>query len=143
MGTFIGGMASKDGQVVQTGQGGRTGTYKIGDTGPGGGMVFYVEGKGGMEVSISLGNHTWNDAINVAKNYRGGGKSDWRLPSLEELNLIYVNLQKAGLVNFPSGWYWSSSQSSTYLAWSQVFGDGRQSNDLKDNTFSVRAVRAF
>jgi TolB-like protein len=143
VGKFVGGMSSQGGQVVQTGQGGGTGTYKVGGTGPGGGMVFNVEGKGGMEVSVSLGQHTWNEAINVARNYRGGEKSDWRLPSIGELKLIYVNLQKAGLVNFSADWYWSSSQYSTISAWLQHFGDGRQDITSKDNTASVRAVRAF
>ena len=105
--------------------------------------MFYVEGNGGMEVGISLGEHTWNDAINVARNYKGGGMNDWRLPSMAELNLVYVNLQKAGLVQFPTGRYWSSSQHSNCHAWLQNFGDGRQDNYYKSITVSVRAVRAF
>jgi hypothetical protein len=45
------------------------GKYEIGDIGPGGGTVFYVEGKSGFEVSRLLGSYTWDDAIKVAKNY--------------------------------------------------------------------------
>jgi TolB-like protein len=37
---FIAGMLPQGGQVVQTEQGGRTGAYQIGDTGPGGGLYL-------------------------------------------------------------------------------------------------------
>ena len=117
--------------------------YKIGDTGPGGGIVFYLEASGGLEVSRLLGDYNWNDAINAARNYRGGGMSDWYLPTKTELNLVYVNLHKAGIVNLGASWYWSSSQVDNKYAWGQYFGDGRQYVDAKNKTGSVRAVRAF
>jgi TolB-like protein len=119
--------------------------YKIGDTGPGGGTVYLVEGNGGWEVSRLLGGYTWEEAKKAAKEYQGGGKSDWRLPSKDDLNLIYENIQKAGVMNLGSGsTYWSSSQGGYNGPWVQRFSDGSQSGDYhKYVAFSVRAVRAF
>ena len=140
---FIAGMSSHGEQVVQTGQGGRSGRYKIGDTGPGGGIVFAVEDNTGMEVSRMLGTFDWNGAKSAASSYRGGGMSDWHLPSKDELNLIYENLQKAGVINGGASWYWSSSQYDGKYAWLQNFDDGRQAYFIKYNAISVCAVRAF
>jgi TolB-like protein len=139
---FVKGMLSEGGQVTSAGGGSG---YKIGDTGPGGGIVFAVEGNGGMEVSRSLGDHKWQEAIDIAKNYRGGGFSDWRLPGKDELNLIYQNLQKAWVVNLGSDRYWSSSENDGSSAWAQYFSSGVQQLNYggKHHTYSVRAVRAF
>jgi hypothetical protein len=123
--------------------------YKIGDRGPGGGIVFAVEGNTGMEVSRLLGDYNWDDAVKAVQDYTGGGYNDWYLPSRSELNLIYENLQKAGVVNLGgadlgSGWYWSSSQCNyNFSSWVQYFGDGRQNYEFKIYSFSVRCVRAF
>ena len=119
-------------------------TLKIGDIGPGGGIVFYIEGTRALEVSANLGSHTWYKALDVAKNYKGGGFSDWYLPTERELNLIYKNLVKTGILN-DTTWHWSSSQYNSSNAWSQRFSDGLKLNYFgsKYDTFSVRAVRAF
>jgi TolB-like protein len=118
-------------------------TYKIGDGGPGGGTIFNVEGNTYLEVSVILGSYSWKEAIETAKNYKGGGFSDWRLPTIDELQLIYLNLQKAGIVNLGDGTYWSSSEFNGNHAWGQRFSDGAQHSYAKINTYSVRAVRAF
>ena len=83
-----------------------------------------------------------------------GGKNDWFLPSMDELNLMYQNLHKNGLGDFGKGsnseswmnlYYWSSSQGDgyKYSAWFQSFGSGLQNDYNKDSTPRVRAVRAF
>ena len=86
-------------------------TYKVGDTGPGGGIIFFTEGGKYMEVSPYLGQKTYNDAVAEVKNYKGGGYTDWKLPDKFELNLIYTNLHKSGIVNLVIGnlYFWSSS----------------------------------
>lgn len=116
--------------------------YKIGGKGPGGGLVFYIEGDKALECSELLGEATWEGAKGLCRNYRGGGYSDWYLPTKEELNWIYVNLRKTEKI-LGDTWYWSSSSFSSDNAWEQLFEDGNQSYYLKDNTYSVRAVRAF
>ena len=118
-------------------------TYKIGDEGPGGGIIFSAENGVFMECSKSLGNNSWNDAISVAKNHKGGGFTDWRLPTQDELNLIYVNFKARNLGGFGNGTYWSSSQDNDRNAWIQNLSDGSQTSVAKSIRFGVRAVRAF
>jgi hypothetical protein len=117
-------------------------SYKIGDTGPGGGIIFSVEGNSFVEVSRLLGDFNYDDAIRTAENFRGGNFSDWYLPSLGELNLIYQNLQKNGIVNLGAVSYWSSSPSQQGHP-SVVFFqfEGTNGNGLRHHTHSVRAVR--
>jgi len=66
---------------------------------------------------------------------------DWYLPSKYELNLLYEEKDVVGL--FADANYWSSSENNRWSAWFQYFGDGVQGPNLKDNTFRVRAIRAF
>jgi len=66
------------------------------------------------------------------------------LPSKDELELMYKNLRKAGFGSFASILYWSSSENYSKNAWSHNYMTGYQYNGYnKDETFSVRAVRAF
>ncbi len=84
-----------------------------------------------------------------------GGKSDWFLPSKDELNLIYHNIylklssrDRLFNISFASDWYWSSSEaeynvSSRFAtAWLQGFW-GQQGKNLKGFPNHVRPVRAF
>ena len=117
-------------------------TLKIGDTGPGGGLICNIEGNRGLECSEVLGSATWSEAKEMCAEYRGGGYDDWYLPSKEELNFIYRNL--AGTKIIDSGYFWSSSGSTYESAWLQGFSDGWQGRNHKtDYRHSVRAVRAF
>jgi hypothetical protein len=80
-------------------------------------------------------------AAKVCQDYRGGGYSDWFLPSKNELNLLYK--RKAVVGNLISGYYWSSTESDFKYAWSQYFGFGYQGLNDKKFAFFVRPVRAF
>jgi hypothetical protein len=141
---FIAGIGSEEMRLVQADLGASGGrSYKIGDTGPGGGIVFLIERDVSFEVSGSLGSYTWEEAKRVAKDFRGGGCSDWRLPSREELNFIYKNLQGSRARNLGNDWYWSSSQANTLDAWNQRFSDGKQFNANKNYRGNVLAVRTF
>ena len=90
-------------------------------------------------------------AAQLCKAYTLNGYSDWFLPSKDELDLMYKNLASKGLGSFQTGedrttWthtYWSSSKNDNNFAWSQYFSNGRQGNNRKSTTLSVRAVRAF
>jgi len=120
--------------------------YKIGDKGPGGGTIFYAKDGKYMECSGELGGHTWQIAVTLAQNYDGGSFQNWRLPTKDELNLMYVNLKARNLGGFSVALYWSSSQDRNGSAWAQSFRDGSQeliTNDYKDQPYQVRAVRAF
>lgn len=52
-------------------------SLKIGDKGPGGGIVFHIEGNKSYEVSDLLGRATWGKAFELCYDYRGGGYDDW------------------------------------------------------------------
>jgi uncharacterized protein (TIGR02145 family) len=70
------------------------------------------------------------------------GYSDWFLPSLQELNLLYYNRDSIG--GFQSNyWYLSSSEYNSYNAWRFLFFNGDTYAINKNNALYVRAVRAF
>ncbi|MFT7385503.1 MAG: hypothetical protein ACI82E_000254 [Nonlabens sp.] len=86
-------------------------------------------------------------AAAICANY---GDLKWYLPSIEELNLMYMNIGQGnalGLGNigsFSPAYYWSSTENDYYNAWIQFFTNGYQGYNAKSRTYnSVRAVRAF
>jgi len=80
-------------------------------------------------------------AASIARDYNGGGYTDWYLPSKDELNQLYVN--RAVIGGLTEYYYWSSTEYDVFYAWSQYFYDGYQGNDARNYTSIVRAVRAF
>jgi hypothetical protein len=159
----------------------------VGDTGPGGGIVFYVHTGGGtFSCGVALtstcryleaapadvaGTHAWcsntssplsvtatgigagmantttadttcsSGAIQQAADYTNNGKSDWHLPSRDELNQLY--LQRFTVGGFATVTFWSSSEHSATRAWDLDFFNGIQYNDPKEYNYQVRPVRAF
>jgi hypothetical protein len=69
--------------------------------------------------------------------------TDWFLPNVTELDLMYKHLHSRGFGGFPNNNYWSSSEFSSISAWFQFFGNGNQGSSIKFNSNFVRAVRAF
>ena len=116
---------------------------EMGKTGPGGGIIFYIDGDKAFECSKMLEEQEWENAKEVCKQYRGGGYADQYLPTKEELNWIYENLIKDKIEIENSSWHWSSSSFSAYTAWIQNFSDGRQTNEGKIMENSFYAVRSF
>ena len=87
--------------------------------------------------SKDLGQHKWEDAKKICEDLGDG----WRLPTREELHLMYIYKDKIG--NFAAAYYWSSSESNSNFAWSQFFLNGFQYFNHKYRTSYVRAVRAL
>ena len=83
------------------------------------------------------GRYTWDDAMKACADLGDG----WRLPTKDELNLLYENKEKIG--GFADNDYWSSTEDVNGDAWSQSFSDGIQYDYVEGTTYSVRAVRAF
>ena len=111
-----------------------------------GGIIVYTDEKGehGLVCSISdLGIGDWNSAKQLCDNYNEGGFSDWRLPTKDELQLIYLLLHKRKIGGFASSIFWSSTEFNKSSAWLQDFDNGLQDNYSTDNGCNVRAVRAF
>ena len=107
-----------------------------------GGWAGNAVGKGQANTTAMLGVCT-SGAANAADLYLTATKSDWFLPSLGELMLMYTNLRQAGVGGFATNGYWSSTDYDSSLAWSQYFYSGLQTNFTKNSTLPVRAVRAF
>jgi hypothetical protein len=80
-------------------------------------------------------------AIQVAADYANNSKTDWHLPSKDELAQLYI--QSPGFGGFSTDWYWSSSEFDARTAWIQNFYDGSQLNNYKVTSYYVRPVRAF
>jgi hypothetical protein len=80
-------------------------------------------------------------AAQLCNDLTEGGYNDWFLPSKDELDKLYTN--KVAIGGFAEDGYWSSSEGSDSLAWAQGFIYGNQGNNAKNNTYRVRAVRAF
>jgi len=120
-------------------------SYSIGDTGPGGGKIFFAEGGQYKEVSGELGNYNWTDAKTIAQNYKGGGFTNWHLPDNGELDLMYQNLHEKGIGGFLETYYWSSTEyTSSTFAYALTFYNGSLNNLAnKSYVYQVRAVRSF
>ena len=204
--------------------------YKIGDTGPGGGVVFYDAGKTitssyldsngsevkytwrylevsprlsitmpdgstsltipwgvnwnsssgwlwdasvveGLKADIGTGRYNTTKAVNqlgtsfnshyysspmtadkltgpgnyapcVCYNYRGGGFSDWYLPSIQELVKIYTNAALPKYIS-ESNWLWSSSVGSSTGCWHLPFSVPYVAYNGRFDRGFVRAVRGF
>jgi len=94
--------------------------------------------------AITKQNSTQGKAATVAKAYQGGGKTDWFLPSRDELS------QMSGKF-MPDGDYWSSTEyaitdltgQSLITVWAQYITLGSQPNAKKASALYVRPVRAF
>jgi hypothetical protein len=70
-----------------------------------------------------------------------GGYSDWYLPSVDELNVLYSN--RIAVAGFAKAYYWTSTETNNSNAWNQNFGTGAQLNTNKNGSYCVRAIRAF
>ena len=114
---------------------------------------------GGTSISVGIGQANTNlilsgcstrpIAASACDNLVLNGYSDWYLPSREEVEKMYWNLQFKGFGGFSNySNYWSSSQDSPYHAWYVYFGSGfvasgSNGGSSKDSYSQVRAVRAF
>ena len=117
-------------------------------------IVFDIEsnaigvGRANTDAIIGIQGATETDyAAGLARAYNGGGKSDWYLPSKDELHMMFTNLKLDNVMNpahFANANYWSSSQAGSWYAYVQSFsGIGSQTTVDTNNTAYVRAVRAF
>jgi hypothetical protein len=94
-------------------------------------------------IQAQTGNVAASSAGVYAYNYTSGGKSDWHLPSLDELDRMYV--QRA-ILNMQVDDYATSSEVSATSIWRQRFNNGLQVSSGGKGSSQlnwVRPIRAF
>ena len=99
---------------------------------------------------VGQAGHT-SSAAKLCLDLVSGGQSDWYLPSIQELNMLWNNYntvarvlsQISGATQLYNNYYWSSSEFSTDFAWYFYFLSGYPNYLTKARTSYVRAVRAF
>ena len=94
--------------------------------------------------TIEVARHDFSDEMNrqeASEACESLGEG-WRLPSKEELNILYQNKKKIG--GFAKEIYWSSSEhTNADYGWAYNFDNGHEFYNYKDLTYKVRAVRSF
>lgn len=123
---------------------------KWNNAGPAAGSYFYAQlqgvfsGEANTWFIISFNAGTY--AASICQNLVLNTYSDWYLPSIEELKLMYENLHLQGLAGFtPTDTYWSSTafKDTNEAAYNLFFSSGETAvGDISD-LLRVRAVRAF
>jgi len=130
--------------------------YKVGDTGPAGGIIFYDKGDNSdgwqyleaapPEFEFEA---NWNSANDMCELLNINGITGWRLPDRDELNFMYLNLKQKGLGGFGNDSYWSSTEEQKVFTFTMYhnFGSGlvlaadRLGRGLV--SYKVRAVHEF
>jgi len=95
-----------------------------------------VDGRANTLALIESGSEC--PAAIAAHEHEADGHSDFYLPAAAELYETWLNLN--GKL---TGWVWSSSQRSAYIAFGMYFGGGYQGNFAKYYELRVRPVRRF
>ncbi|MGV7225249.1 MAG: hypothetical protein ACQ9MH_27510 [Nitrospinales bacterium] len=81
-------------------------------------------------------------AAEIAGNYELNDYKDWFLPSIDELNLLYLQREVVGIVSI-TGSVWSSSEHSSGNAWGQLIPSGLLFHGPKVQKNIVLPIRAF
>ena len=84
-----------------------------------------------------------NYAAIICYDLTFNGYSDWYLPSIDELILMYENLKLQKIGGFVDGGYWSSSEVNSDEAYVKEFRLGYSISSKKFEKHHVRAARTF
>jgi hypothetical protein len=166
--------------VLTCAEGGKCATK---ETGPGGGMVFYVaDSPQSWGQYLEVAPKTWQSggdptapwcsvadtniitayeigdgfantaalaaacaltAAKLAMSYRGGGKSDWYVPSYKEIKELHGYVYGHDISGFAPDFYWSSSQDGVTTGWAESFGNQGSVVAIKATLYLVRPIRRF
>lgn len=113
-----------------------------------------AEGQEGLQCEGQVLQYPWEMAMRIPEllNLRGGfaGYSDWRLPSLPELQSLVRTDERPTICaeafpQAPAALFWSSTlvKEGGREACNVYFGTGSQGTNDRDNTYSVRLVRTI
>ena len=108
------------------------------------------DGLSNSNAIVGQATHT-SSAAKLCLDLVSGGQSDWYLPSIQELNMLWNNYytvartlsQIGGATQLANNYYWSSSEGNNSFAWLFNFSYGNTYYFYKFNSNYVRAVRAF
>ncbi len=92
-------------------------------------------------IVAQTGNLAESSAAVYAHEYEHGDKTDWHLPSGDELLELYLTHSIAG--GRADGIYWSSSETVGIYAWLRIFENGLLYGVYKSEASLVRPIRAF
>tara|TARA_B100000795_G_scaffold21358_1_gene14235 strand:+ start:54 stop:458 length:405 start_codon:yes stop_codon:yes gene_type:complete len=109
--------------------------------------IVYMDGRevstikiDNLEVTEDLGGMDWDKAKKAIESLGNG----WRLPTKDELNVLYENREKLGSV--PNAFYWGSTEHSTNYVWGKNFYKNENWEiylNTESGSYPVRAVRDF
>ena len=85
------------------------------------------------------GERTSDYAAGLAWVYENNSKTDWFLPSKDELDLLWANKSAFGMF---APKYWSSSESSNSKVWIRSLNPSEPLETDKNSSWNVRPVRA-
>jgi hypothetical protein len=145
--------------------------YKVKPTGVrsrfknGGFVVYERDGHGLIAAITDLNKMDWVSALKACDEMISNGYHDWRIPTYDELQMIYNRLKLGGVGSFSNGVYWSSTETKwegeslfVYAIDFSIYGEkriglkeykdedrrtGRRLEDFENHAFFVRAVRNF
>ena len=92
------------------------------------------------KIIASQGN-TGSYAAKLCRDFRGGGYTDWYLPSKDEIYKLYLNRTAIG--GFSDNYYWSSTERDSGTALDLRISSGNQNSYGKNAQEFVRAIRSF
>ncbi|MEO6669843.1 MAG: DUF1566 domain-containing protein, partial [Ferruginibacter sp.] len=92
-------------------------------------------------ITVTLGTGTYAARLCADLVFPLAGYTDWYLPSIDEMNQLYLN--RAIIGGFSGGDYWTSCSYNNTLAWKYEFGVGSYTAADKLTTNPVRPVRSF
>lgn len=95
-----------------------------------------------------LGEFDWETANSMCENSTLYGYTDWRMPTREEMMVLYNNNDKVKLNNGPDywgnyTWYWTSTLKDLRYPYAISCKDGKISAMQPSNLHNVRAVRTI
>jgi hypothetical protein len=82
---------------------------------------------------------TWEDAKRACSELGSG----WRLPSIDELKAMHLQLYEKKQGSLKAADYWSSAEFDNDFSWHLYFRSGVAFFNEKYNTYYVRAVRSL
>ena len=107
---------------------------------------FYLKnGHGLVAAQEDLGLYAWGGGAYACRQLSLNGFDDWRLPTKNELNLMYKNHKILDLSEECCLDYWSTTEYNRKLAWGQDVRDGfgNQNRNMKEMNGRIRPIRTF